>query len=162
MDTNTDRWWEKLDPIPYPDFTNGSYILHFDKPVPYEKAHLYGDGRHYIGASVDIPRRVQTHKLGLGSKMTKMAVAEGIPFTLVAIFPTTVGDRPYYVESLLTTIGASSYCPICNEEEFLRKKADVAKTPAKSGGKVKGREWKDLPPRAKANIHRAQQRNKRD
>lgn len=159
MPESGDRWWERVEPIPYPDFTSGSYILHFDKPVPYEKSKLYGDGQHYIGASVDIPRRVATHKLGLGSKMTKIAIAEEIPFVLVAVFPTTVGDKPYYVESLLTTIGASSYCPICNEADFLKLKEE---SPRPGGGKVKGgRKFQELPDKAKINIWKWQERNKK-
>jgi len=114
-------WYKKVPPINIEEVKAGSYLLHFDRPVVFDKAHLYGDGKHYIGASVDVFRRINTHRLGLGSQMTKAAIDQGISFEVVAIFPSPPGSRPFDLEKMLTDLGASSYCPRCSAESYARK-----------------------------------------
>lgn len=76
--------------------------------------------------------------------MTQKAYECGIEMTLAGIFP---GSQAFYLESILTKLGATNFCPICSEADFIKaKKAENA--------------WDKLHPKAKQNIHNWQQRGK--
>jgi len=63
-----------------------TYILHFNSDLGgrwYRESNNYGDQRHYIGKSNSPTFRIQKqHKLGRGSKTTKVACRRGIGMKL--------------------------------------------------------------------------------
>lgn len=64
---------------------NGLYLLHFDSDIDYRNSSQYGDSRHYVGISSNIPQRLRNHRLGTGSKMTKIAVDRGVSFEVTRL-----------------------------------------------------------------------------
>lgn len=87
----------------------GVYILHFDKPVMYMHSDTYGDSRHYVGSSPDIIKRLERHRGGRGSNMTKLAVEQGIDITLAVMFP----GETLATEHQIQKFGAKHFCPFC-------------------------------------------------
>ena len=62
----------------------GCYLLHLDQP--YCSGRHPGAG-HYVGYSDNIPERIATHRKGQGSPLLAAALAAGIDFRLVRIWP---------------------------------------------------------------------------
>lgn len=106
----------------------GVYLLHFDKPLKFAKADLYGDERHYIGCSRDIEKRVGEHLAGTGALMTKAAVSSGVTMTLAGLFPVRKDNRLVEAEQMLTRIGAKQFCFICQAAEYVAEHT-MAKSP---------------------------------
>jgi hypothetical protein len=77
----------------------GVYLIHLDEP--------YFHARHYVGYADDIARRVQTHRRGLGSPLLAAALATGIDFRVVRIWPGA--DRRF--ERKLHNRHGSRLCP---------------------------------------------------
>lgn len=101
----------------------GIYVLHFDKPVPYEKANQYGDNQHYVGKAADMDKRIWEHQTGGGSNMTKVAINNEINFRVAAIFPGPTTDaRERLIQNNVKTL-----CPC-----YLNKPVEEVKVnPAK-------------------------------
>ena len=58
---------------------HGCYLICLDEP--------YFHARHYLGYSDDIPARLTTHRKGHGSPLLAAALAAGIDFRVVRIWP---------------------------------------------------------------------------
>ena len=77
----------------------GCYLICLDQP--------YFHARHYVGFSDDIQRRIQTHRKGQGSPLLAAALAAGIDFRLVRVWPGA--DRHF--ERKLHNRHGSRLCP---------------------------------------------------
>jgi hypothetical protein len=94
----------------------GCYLIHLDQP--------YHSGRHpgagqYVDHADDIARRVQTHRKGQGSPLLAAALAAGIDFRVVRIWPGA--DRRF--ERKLHNRHGSRLCPEpeCVSEQLRRR-----------------------------------------
>ncbi len=80
-------------------------MLHFDRPI--------APGRHtcqhYIGYADDVAARLQAHETGHGARLTQVARALGVGWTLVRLWQ---GDRG--LERWMKKQKAGpSFCPVC-------------------------------------------------
>jgi hypothetical protein len=80
------------------------YLLHLDQP--YRSGRHPGAG-HYIGYSDNTPERITTHRKGQGSPLLAAALAAGIDFRVVRVWPGT--DRRF--ERKLHNRHGSRLCP---------------------------------------------------
>jgi hypothetical protein len=89
----------------------GCYLICLDQP--------YFHARHYVGFSDDIPRRVEAHRKGQGSPLLAAALAAGIDFRVVRVWPGA--DRHF--ERKLHNRHASRLClePECVSEQRRRR-----------------------------------------
>jgi predicted GIY-YIG superfamily endonuclease len=78
------------------------YLLHFDKKI--------GRIQHYIGWSNDAETRIQHHREGKGSRLTKALFNKGIDFKVAYIWSN--GDR-VLERDLKDHHRACDLCPIC-------------------------------------------------
>lgn len=86
-----------------------TYILRFEKPLPFKVSPQYGDVNHYFGRSSNANRRYEYHLSGRGSLITKMAVKLGIKFKLEAVYNEDI-------EYKMINGQFEEYCPciLCN------------------------------------------------
>ena len=82
----------------------GCYLIHLDRP--YRSGRHPGAG-HYVGYADDIARRVETHRKGWGSPLLAAALAAGIDFRVVRVWPGA--DRRF--ERKLHNRHGSRLCP---------------------------------------------------
>ncbi len=82
----------------------GCYLIHLDQP--YRSGRHPGAG-HHVGYADDIARRVQTHRGGQGSPLLAAALAAGIHFRVVRVWPGA--DRHF--EGKLHHRHGSRVCP---------------------------------------------------
>jgi predicted GIY-YIG superfamily endonuclease len=80
------------------------YLLHFS--VPYKHA------RHYTGWASDLAARLAEHDDGRGARLTAVAKAAGITWTLARTWPGTRARE----RQLKNQGGASRHCPACKKE----------------------------------------------
>lgn len=84
------------------------YLIHFSKPLKH--------AQHYIGFTNngDVFKRIEDHRKGIGAKICRAAVAEGIQLQLA---------RVWYNVSRKTELklkkfnGAKKFCPMCSGME---------------------------------------------
>jgi predicted GIY-YIG superfamily endonuclease len=88
-------------------YTSGEvYLLHFAERV--------GRAQHYVGWSRDPWRRLQQHRTGGGSVLTRMAWRRGIPVVLAATWPGTQADeRALKLAARRTKTSFAAICPVC-------------------------------------------------
>ena len=60
-----------------------TYLICMDRPLG-GPVHF---AQHYIGQTVDLDRRLETHRAGLGARMLAAAVERGISFDVVRTWP---------------------------------------------------------------------------
>ena len=77
----------------------GCYLICLDQP--------YFHARHYVGYADDIARRIATHRKGQGSPLLAAALAVGIDFRVVRVWPGA--DRHF--ERRLHNRHGSRLCP---------------------------------------------------
>ena len=77
----------------------GCYLICLDQP--------YFHARHYVGFSNDIPARIAAHRKGQGSPLLAAALAAGIDFRVVRVWPGA--DRRF--ERKLHNRHGSRLCP---------------------------------------------------
>ncbi len=82
-----------------PPAIRGCYLVCFDQP--------YFHARHYVGYSDNIAQRLQTHRNGQGSPLLAAALAAGIDWHLVQVWPDA--DRSF--ERRLHHRHGSRLCP---------------------------------------------------
>src|ERR671938_1499441 len=89
----------------------GCYLICLDEP--------YFHARHYVGFSDDIPARIATHRKGQGSPLLAAALAAGIDFRLVRVWPGA--DRRF--QRKLHNRHGSRLCPEpeCQAEQRRRR-----------------------------------------
>lgn len=82
------------------------YLLHFAAPI--------APGRHtcqhYIGYADDLAPRIWAHEHGKGARLTQVAKARGIPFTVAVVW---AGGRQLE-RRLKNRHEAPRLCPFCN------------------------------------------------
>ena len=84
-----------------PTRTGTVYLLHFDE--------LYRHARHYLGWAGDHDTRLAEHAAGSGARLTAVARAAGIGWTLARTCPgTRTRER-----QLKRQGGAARRCPLC-------------------------------------------------
>lgn len=82
------------------------YLLHFARPVG-------GRFRHYVGQTerADVMDRINEHRAGRGSRLTRGAVAAGIEIVLARVWK----DMPRaYEQQVKRRGGLRRLCPVCN------------------------------------------------
>jgi hypothetical protein len=81
------------------------YLLHFARPFgpnPSTRA------QHYLGWTQNLRRRLNEHRKGRGSGVTRRAHREGVPFVLAQTWPGTTQR-----EAELRLLGPRELCPVC-------------------------------------------------
>jgi hypothetical protein len=61
------------------------YLLHLDQKLG--SSHPKGGAQHYLGTTVSLPRRLETHRAGLGAKILAAANTRGIAYDVVRTWP---------------------------------------------------------------------------
>lgn len=102
--------------IEYVMVIEGFYILHFNGEVDFPKWSMYGDGKHYVGISRDIYRRLDRHRdedLKNGAGMTRAAREQGITFANGRIYACPYSPA---IEKAITK-HSGRLCKRCHDDE---------------------------------------------
>lgn len=84
------------------------YLLHFARPLG-NLRNPRGQAQHYVGFATDVDERVGQQLAGIGARITRAAVAQGIEISLVAAW-----QAPLSFEKHLKRLkNAPRYCPVC-------------------------------------------------
>ena len=87
-----------------------TYLVHLDRKLGSD--HPRGGAGHYLGTTIDLDRRLETHRGGNGSRMLAAAVERGISFDVVRTWP-----GGHEVErQLKRQRNAPRLCPVCAPE----------------------------------------------
>ena len=79
------------------------YLLHFSRPLKH--------ARHYLGfTKQELAQRIKDHQEGRGSRLTQVAVAEGIELWLVRVWADKGRDFERYLKNLKNV---PRLCPLC-------------------------------------------------
>jgi hypothetical protein len=84
------------------------YLIHFAKPFHHAK--------HYVGFSTDadsLPRRIERHASGRGSKLMAAVARAGIGFHVVRTWPDATRDDERKLKNAKNT---PRFCPVCRGE----------------------------------------------
>jgi hypothetical protein len=87
-----------------------TYLIHLDRPLGSD--HPKGRAGHYLGTTVNLDRRLETHRAGKGSRMLAAAVQRGIGFSVVRTWP---GGREVE-RQVKNRRNAPRLCPVCAPE----------------------------------------------
>ncbi len=96
------------------DVTPCVYLLHF-----YERYPLGKRPQHYLGAAVDLERRLREHRSGSSkSRVTRAFHAKGIGFWVVRVWARLTNAEAFELEKTLKRRrDPRFYCPICDMED---------------------------------------------
>jgi predicted GIY-YIG superfamily endonuclease len=72
--------------------------------------HALGGARHYLGQTINLEQRLETHRAGIGAKILAAAVERGIGFEVVRTWP---GGRAEE-RQLKALHNAPKLCPRCS------------------------------------------------
>lgn len=89
---------------------SGVYLIHFDSPLSH--------ARHYIGYASNIPKRLELHKQGQGSRLLKAVQESGIGYKIVRLW---TGKDGSFERKLKSQGGAAHLCPLCSGQDRKRK-----------------------------------------
>jgi hypothetical protein len=92
------------------------YLLHFSQPIGDPK-NPRGQAQHYLGWTVDLEHRLDTHAAGNGSALMAAVSAQGIDWQLAR---TWLGDRDLE-RRLKRQHNAPRLCPVCNPEGWKQR-----------------------------------------
>jgi hypothetical protein len=81
------------------------YLLHFSRP--------YKHARHYVGWTLNLERRLRTHRGGRGSPLIRAAIQDGIEVFLAR----TWENVTYTFERRLHHHWSRKVCPICRGKQ---------------------------------------------
>jgi hypothetical protein len=81
------------------------YLLHFARPDPLNP---FVRAQHYLGWTQNLRRRLNEHRKGRGSGVTRRAYQAGVPFVLAQAWPGTT-----HREAELRALGPRELCPVC-------------------------------------------------
>jgi hypothetical protein len=84
------------------------YLVHLDRPLG--SSHPKGGAGHYLGTTINLDRRLETHRAGKGARMLAAAVERGISFDVVRTWP---GGRDVE-RRLKRQRNAPRLCPRCS------------------------------------------------
>jgi hypothetical protein len=85
-----------------------TYLIHLDQRLG--SSHPLGAAGHYLGQTVDLNRRLETHREGKGARILAAAVERGIGFDVVRTWP---GGRETE-RQLKRQRNAPRMCPRCS------------------------------------------------
>jgi predicted GIY-YIG superfamily endonuclease len=86
------------------------YLVHLEKPLP--------GGRHYVGYTSDLAKRISLHRSGDGAKFLKQANDAGIAWMVVRVWMNADTDK----EKSIKSMSARIICPVCKA-----KSAEIAR-----------------------------------
>lgn len=101
--------WESLLSLPeipenvFPPCPEGVYLLHFDRP--------YKHASHYLGWSPDVVARIEKHRLGHGSGLTRALFQAGIGFVVARVW---WGKGHSFERGLHDRKESRMFCPVCS------------------------------------------------
>jgi hypothetical protein len=84
-----------------------TYLVHLDRRLG--TANPRGTAGHYVGQTVDLARRLETHRAGKGARMLAAAVERGIGFEIVRTWP----GGPETERRIKRQRNAPRLCPVC-------------------------------------------------
>lgn len=85
------------------------YLLHFAEP--------YHHAQHYLGATNNLPRRLQEHTCGTASALTAAVASAGIGMDVVR---TWEAENYGFEQHLKARHDSRALCPICNPKSWHR------------------------------------------
>jgi hypothetical protein len=85
-----------------------TYLIHLDAKLG-NPASPRGQAGHYIGTTVNLERRLETHRAGLGARMLAAANERGIAYDVVRTWP---GGRDFE-KRIKRQRNAPRLCPAC-------------------------------------------------
>lgn len=86
--------------------TAGVYLIHLDDPLCH--------ARHYLGASKDIPARLEAHRQQRGAKMLAHANTRGLRWHVERVWYTDTAEQAYRLEAKMKRHKHNThYCPKC-------------------------------------------------
>lgn len=83
---------------------NTVYLLHFDRPISPNHS-----CRHYLGWTMNLPKRLEAHRKGQGARLCEVAMERGIGFDLARVW---AGTRRLE-RRLKNRKNGPKLCPIC-------------------------------------------------
>lgn len=83
------------------------YLIHLQDKLGSD--HPRGRARHYVGTTIDLDRRLETHRAGLGARILAAANQRGIAYDVVRTWP---GGRDVE-RQLKRQRNAPRLCPTC-------------------------------------------------
>ena len=83
------------------------YLIHLQDKLGSD--HPRGGARHYVGTTIDLDRRLETHRAGLGARILAAANQRGIAYDGVRTWP---GGRDVE-RQLKRQRNAPRLCPTC-------------------------------------------------
>jgi predicted GIY-YIG superfamily endonuclease len=88
------------------------YLVHLERPLP--------GGRHYVGYTDDLEKRIELHRAGQGAKFLKQANEAGIGWIVVRVWMNADRDK----ERSIKGMSARIVCPVCKAKaaELARQK----------------------------------------
>jgi len=86
-----------------------TYLIHLDQRMGSD--HPRGGCQHYLGQTVDLDRRLATHREGRGARLLAAANERGIGYTVVRTWP---GGRETE-RRLKAQRNAPRMCPRCHQ-----------------------------------------------
>jgi hypothetical protein len=86
------------------------YLVHLDRKLG--SGHPRGGAGHYLGTTVDLARRLETHRAGKGARMLAAANQRGIGYDVVRTWP---GGREVE-RRMKRQRNAPRLCPVCSPE----------------------------------------------
>jgi hypothetical protein len=85
-----------------------TYLIHLDQALGSD--HPLGRARHYVGTTVNLDQRLETHRSGKGARMLAAAVDRGIGFGVVRTWD---GGRETE-KRIKSQRNAPRLCPACS------------------------------------------------
>jgi hypothetical protein len=85
-----------------------TYLVHLDQALG--STHPRGGAQHYVGTTVNLDQRLETHRAGKGARMLAAAVERGISFDVVRTW-----DGGRETEKRIKRLrNAPRLCPACS------------------------------------------------
>jgi hypothetical protein len=85
-----------------------TYLIHLDRKLGSDNPR--GGAGHYLGTTINLDRRIETHRSGKGSRMLAYAASQGIGFDVVRVWD---GGRDKE-RQLKRQRNAPRLCPVCS------------------------------------------------
>jgi predicted GIY-YIG superfamily endonuclease len=88
------------------------YLIHFERPYVAKTGNQKKQAQHYLGWTINLPKRVKLHATGQGARLLAVVNAEGIGWAVVRVWE----NGSYKMErELKARHSHASLCPICNQ-----------------------------------------------
>ena len=87
------------------------YLIHLARPLG-NPANAYAQARHYCGWTYDVEARLALHRAGQGARLLAAAVARGIAFDVVRVWPAPLG----FEKQVKACKSGPRLCPVCCAE----------------------------------------------